>query len=222
VRARYIHAAASWDEADAHVDELTSNLAARRSELAERLAADGLALDVSVDGLGLLNEWYIETVLGPKEHAEVDFRPGWAGPENPGFVPTPDGPRQAPGWLLLLWEQVAVHVGDVVMAQVPDARWVCWRARNQRDISNGKPSIDVGVPAWPVDALACANAGVVAAWVNRAAPGSDRYRAGPTRMRDFVSTALERRDGYLARHEPRWQASPTGPTATRSQRKPPG
>ncbi|VTR75277.1 MULTISPECIES: hypothetical protein [Cellulomonas] len=218
----YIHAAASWDEADAHVDELTSNLSLRRSELAERLAADGLALDVSVDGLVPLNEWYIEAVLGPQEHAEVDFRPGWAGPGNPGFVPTPDGPRQAPGWLLLLWEQVAVHVGDVVMAQVPGARWVCWRARNPRDIKNGKPVIDVGDPSRPVDVLACANADVVAAWVTRARPGDDGYHADATTMRDAIRAALDTRAERLAAHAPRWQAAPTGRSARRSLAQAPG
>jgi hypothetical protein len=218
----YFHMADSWEEADAHFESLMAVSSTRRVQLAQRVtAAGGPSLDRSVESLVPLGEWYLHAVLDEAERDDaVDYRPEWFPAPSPRFRPRPDGPRAAPGWLLLLWEQVAIYVADVVMAEVTGSRWVCWRARNPRDAYNGMPSVDVGVPVWPADVISLANAGVVAAWVSRAVPGSDRYQAHPTRMRDEVQKVLEDRSLYLAAHPPRWQAAPTGPKGARSLRVP--
>lgn len=79
-------------------------------------------------------------------------------PRNPDYRPNPMNPRPPQGWLLLLWEQVAVYVGDVMIEQVPGSRWVCWRSKARRAIHNGMPVVDFGAPG-PFDATGCANGG---------------------------------------------------------------
>lgn len=217
----YIHNAASWEEADAHFDAFAAVVPDRRRELAERVAATGgPVLDGSVASLDALNRWYIDEVLVRPTPPEVGYRPSWTPAPDPGYRWEPGQPLPAPGWLLLLWEQVGVYVGDVMTTQVPGSRWVCWRDRQKRHISNGKPVVDVGVPTGAFDALACANAGVLRAWIERDSPGGVDV-PDPGRQRAFVEAVLARRAAYLEEHPARWQAAPTGPRASRSQATPP-
>ncbi|MFS0705008.1 hypothetical protein AB6N23_10850 [Cellulomonas sp. 179-A 9B4 NHS] len=217
----YIHNATSWEEADAAFEAFAVVVPDRRRELAERVAATGGPdLDRSVESLDAVNRWFIAQVLDRPAPPDVDYRPAWMPPTNPDYRWRPGLAYPAPGWLLLLWEQVGVYVGDVMTTQVPGARWVCWRDRQKRHISNGKPVVDVGVPTGASDTLACANAGVLRAWSERDLPGGVDV-PDPGRQRAFVEAVLARRAAYLEEHPARWQAAPTGPRASRPQATPP-
>ncbi|UZN03450.1 hypothetical protein [Cellulomonas sp. S1-8] len=218
----YIHAASSWEQADEAFESFVAGLPERRRELAERVAASGgPSLDLSVESLGGLNAWFIDEVLRVPEPAEVDYRSPWLPPSNPDYHWEPGKLRPVPAWLLLLWDQVTAYVGDVMMAQVPGARWVCWRAKHPGDITNGMPVVDIGVPVRPFVATACANAGVPGLWTARGVPGRDG-QPDSTRQLDHFRATLAGRETYLATHPARWQSAPTGPRARRSQATPPG
>lgn len=218
----YITNASTWDEADEHFDTFMAVVPQRRLELAERtVATDGPVLDHSVDSILAVTDWFITTALEAPEPGDLDYRPAWADPPNPDFVPGPGRSRPAPGWLFLLWEQVGVYVADVMLAQVPGSRWVCWRHPHPRGVENGMPTVDIGVPGGGFDAMSCANAGVLRTWSYR---GSDQGGGWPDReqpLRHFKGTLADRSE-YLRENAPRWQAAPTGPKARRSQAAPGG
>lgn len=90
------------------------------------------------------------------------------------------------------WDLVAVHVGDVLKAQVPGSTWVCYRTKDPRDDRNGKPMLDIGWPENPADVIALANGGV---------PGVVCYGQPfrPDELRDEVVTTLEQLAVYRAR-----------------------
>jgi len=220
----YIMGASSWEEADEHFEAFAATLPQRRRELAEHVAATGgPELDLSVESLTPLNEWFIETVLDRPAPPDIDFRPAWMSPPNPDFTPTPGGPRRAPGWLYLLWEQLGVYLGDVMIEQTPGARWVCWRSPRRGNISNGQPTVDIGVPEDGFKAMSCANGDVLGAWMylGTGERGMDA-RPDPGFYLKYFTAVLERRDAYLATKPPRWQAAPTGPRARKTQREPGG
>lgn len=217
MRRVYILNASSWAEADAHFEEFMAVVGQRRAELALRVAeTGGPVLDRSVDSLLAVNEWFIEQVLDGSAPADVAYRPAWMDPPNPLFRPTPGGPRAAPGWLLLLWEQLGVYVGDVFMAAVPGSRWVCWRSRSKASIDNGWPVIDIGTaPELKGIAITIANAGVLRSWSHQGTGDRDDVRPDPTDMHKRARGILASREQYLAEHPMRWQAAPTGPKAHR-------
>jgi hypothetical protein len=217
----YIHNAATWEEADEHFEVFAGVVAERRRELGERVVASGgPVLDRSVGSLGPLNEWFIAEVLDRPAPAEVDYRPAWMPPRNPDYRPNPTVPRVA-RWLDLLWEQVSVYVGDVMIEQVPGAGWVCWRSPYRGRAENGEPVIDVGNPEAPFSATSCANAGVLRSWTHQGTGDWADVRPDPSEIQRFFQASLDSRAAYLAEHPARWQGAPTGPRARRSQPEPP-
>ena len=219
----YIHNASSWAEADAHFEAFVAGVPDRRVELAERVAATGgPVLDRSIESLLPLNEWFIEQVLDRPAPPDVEFQMVWLPAPNPLYRPNPTVPRLAPGWLRLLWEQVSVYVGDVVLATVPGSRWVCWRSRSKTYIDNGWPSIDVGAaPDIPVNAIMIANAGVLRSWTHQGTGDRQDVRPDPTDMHTRLLGVLQHRSQHLSEHPMRWQAAPTGPGAHRRVTEPP-
>jgi len=217
----YINAADSWEEADEHFEQFLAVVPERRLQLAEWVAATGgPVLDRSVESLGPVNEWFIETVLDRPAPPDVEYRPAWMPPRNPDWRPNPTNPRAAPGWLYLLWEQVAVYVGDVMIEQVPGSRWVCWRAKHKGVIDNGMPVIDFGVPDRPFNAITCANGGVLRSWTHQGTGNDMDVRPAPSKIRGYFVAELARREAHFAEHPARWKVAPTGPGARRSQRTP--
>ena len=219
----YIANASSWEEADAHFEMFMTVLPQRRAELAELVAGTGgPVLDRSIESLIPLNEWFIERVLEGPVPVDVAYRPAWLDPPNPLFCPTPGGPRAAAGWLLLLWEQVSVYVGDVLLAAVPGSRWVCWRSRSKAGIDSGWPVVDFGLaPDRNGNAIMIANAGVLRSWSYQGTGDRDDVRPDSTDMHDRLRGVLAFRESYLSEHPTRWQAAPTGPGAHRRVTEPP-
>ena len=48
-------------------------------------------------------------------------------------------------------------MADVLAAQEPQARWVCFKNSDRRDDRNGKPMLDLGWPRNPADVFPMSN-----------------------------------------------------------------
>jgi hypothetical protein len=220
----YISQASSWEEADARFGTYLAEMPLRREQLAQRVAETaGPPLDRGVDGLDDLNEWYLDVGLAGLDDG-MTWIPYHAPPATPppGWEPSVMIPRWVAPQVSRLWAMVAVHVGDVLLRELEQSRWVVWRSRHANEVNNGVYGIDVGDPHHPADVIGLANGGLVYAYehlgtgdhADRRPPG-DRFRTGVLRELDRARAV---RDSGTAR----WQKAPTGPDARRNVREFPG
>lgn len=177
------------DEAERRFAEWVAAEDDRRGHLHAWVAATGgPALDPTLESLRALNVWYHARAV----EAQADpspGRPSWAPPRNPDFVPRPGGPRPASDAVMRLWDLVTVHVADVLRAQVPGSRWICFRNGDRRDDRNGKPMMDIGWLENPADVIMLAHGSVPAA------VGSGRpFR--PDDLHDKVVRTLAQLEAY--------------------------
>ncbi|MDR2566584.1 MAG: hypothetical protein LBC97_11140, partial [Bifidobacteriaceae bacterium] len=114
-----------WAFFDAMFDRFVSAGPERVDEL-RRLAdaTGGPVLDGTPGSLGLLDDWLrVAVVAGADWDDGADWLPVWTRVTEPW--PLPRGMR----WpeFLRLEERVAFYFADVLMSQLPGAKWVCWR-----------------------------------------------------------------------------------------------
>jgi hypothetical protein len=211
----------SWGAADAAFTQFMADLPLHREQLRQMLAATGgPQLDGSVDSLDALNEWYIETALRGEPDG-MDWWPVWIRRPRPvdKSIPGAIG-DSAPDEIYRLWELMSVYVGDVLLPLIPHSRWVCFRAKNYREVINGQPLIDLGNSDFPGDAIAIGNANVPRMVSYRGT--GHRFDVVPsTRMLSEGAVAMVRR--FEAGRDAgtlKWQKAPTGPDAHRRTTKP--
>jgi len=163
----------SWEAADAAFTQFMDDLPLRREQLRQKLAATGgPVLDGTVESLDPLNEWYIETALRGAPDG-MDWWPVWLARGAPATNPMPElYGYPIPDDVIRLWELVSVYVGDVLLPLIPHARWVCFRAKNYREVINGRPVVDIGSPLFPANVIAVGNA-LVPRMVSYRGTGSD-------------------------------------------------
>lgn len=120
---------------------------ARRARLHELAAVTGgPSLEPTIDGLVAVNAWYLEQARLAKDDPSPG-RPEWVQSTNPAI--------SAAFWRLT--ELIAQHLADVLRAEEPDGRWVCFKNGDRRDDRNGKPMLDLGWPRNPADVFLMAN-----------------------------------------------------------------
>ena len=211
----------SWEAVDADFDQFVADMPLRRAQLRERIAATrGPELDGSLESLRPLNVWYIRTALSGEPDG-WDWWPLWlersAPPTNP--MPHVFG-NPVPDDVIRLWELVAVYVGDVMLPLMPPSRWVCFRARQFREVINGQPMIDRGDRTFPANPITIANAGVPRAVSHRGTGSRFDKPADPTELVTHVATTVQGFEAARQAGTLKWQKAPTGPDAHRRTTKP--
>jgi hypothetical protein len=222
VRPTYIAHASSWEEADERFVQYVADMPLRREQLAGRVSeTGGPPLDRGIDGLDDLNEWYIDTALRDLDDG-MDRMPHHSrtAEPHPDWTPNDYIPRWVSPQVSRLWAMLAVHVGDVMLGELAESRWVVWRSKHQNEAHNGLYSIDIGDPARPSAVVASSNAGIVRAYEHY---GMRAYeRPDMHRLRENVERDLERARAVREAGTQRWQKAPTGPDARRKVRPFPG
>lgn len=168
----------SRTEAEAAFARWTQAEPVRRRELHELAArTGGPALDGALDSLRPFNVWLLER----SREAMTDEAPG-----RPEWVWSVSA--KIPDSLWRLTDLAATYVADVLRAQVPEASWVCFRSSDKRDDRNGKPMLDLGWPANPVDVFVTANGGATSAVVSGRDFDPDAIRSAVDVILDQLAT----------------------------------
>jgi len=211
----------SWDAADAAFDQFMADVPLRRDQLRERLTVTGgPVLDGTVESLDVLNEWYIETALSGEPDG-MDWWPVWMKRPQPATrrIPGVTG-NPIPDDVIRLWELVSVYVGDVLLPLIPHSRWVCFRAKNYREVINGRPIIDMGDPDWPSDPISVGNANVPRMVSFRGTGHRFDTRPESHFLSDGVLVKVRRFKAGRDAGTLKWQKAPTGPDAHRRTKNP--
>jgi hypothetical protein len=178
----------------------------------------GPAADFTVGSLEPLGEWLIDL-------ARADFDDGaewmapWQGWEvylrSRDYLVREKYPNRLMSLpLLRMQESLAAYYGEVVIRQVPGARWVCWRGMHNDDARNGSIEVDVGNPGWPTTAqyaLLCLRRSYTA-FFDESRP--DYEEPKPRAMLTSFDRHMTKRREFLERFgEPVWQVASCGPAA---------
>ena len=213
---RFIHAADSWEDADASFESFVATMPERRAQLRARLeATGGPSLDRGLEGLDDLNAWYL--CVGLEDQPDgMDWWPAWIGPEPADWEPNSSFPRRRSPQVARLWEMIAVHLGDLMLEAIPQSRWVCWRSKHPMEMVNGMFVMDVGHPSKPGRPVDFARAGVMLAVQRHGTGGPRDELPGTTTMtRHMVRTLAEVAEYRSTGKRLAWQRAPTGPDAHR-------
>jgi hypothetical protein len=111
-----------------------------------------------------------------------------------------------------LEERVAFYFADVLMSQLPGAKWVCWRDERFNTNRTGDFLVDMGTFPHPADPLMSASRSIRSVWPTLPDPGDPEYEASKeyTLCSEFDMNVLWRLKWEAEGRPLDFQAAPTG------------